>query len=400
MYTRISDLIGVESDKLDEHGVFDAFAYIDAELYVDPPLLASSSHAEMRNAHSDLQHHFNNILRLIRQNPRPGGPLWIQGCKMLLFPENPSAKLGLAKEGAAGRGIGPDLADKVFRTAYDIVQAGYDDPTIFELVPLFRNNIGPDRLSDMALHLTHHRFLEFTERIAHELHTSTTTLEYRDREYQVLSGTGDLLLVPKDVLRDIPIAKDWSDVDVICTENAEVRERVNKDIGNTWKQATRDIKKEELFRILRKNPEALGDLLSQYKAKDKRPYDFENDPNLKFRWVDVAQEAINLFPLELEPAKDKSPEELSRIAQAIISHFRKLVENNGLNEVLRGQKESAAQRLFFGIADAYCQANDLDVSPEPNAGRGPVDFKFSQGSAAKVLVEVKLTSNSKASAWL
>ena len=52
-----------------------------------------------------------------------------------------------------------------------------------------------------------------------------------------------------------------------------------------------------------------------------------------------------------------------------------------------------AQLLFFGIADAHCHAHNLDLSREPNAGRGPVDFKVSSGYRARVNVEIKYTSN-------
>ena len=50
--------------------------------------------------------------------------------------------------------------------------------------------------------------------------------------------------------------------------------------------------------------------------------------------------------------------------------------------------------LFFAIADSYCTANNLDISPESDAGRGPVDFKVSKGSS-KVNVEMKLSRNPK-----
>lgn len=59
----------------------------------------------------------------------------------------------------------------------------------------------------------------------------------------------------------------------------------------------------------------------------------------------------------------------------------------------KSKHESAAQLLFYGVADSYCAANNIDLSPESNAGRGPVDFKLSRGSTDKVIVEVKLTSN-------
>jgi hypothetical protein len=59
----------------------------------------------------------------------------------------------------------------------------------------------------------------------------------------------------------------------------------------------------------------------------------------------------------------------------------------------RPRHEEAAQKLFHGIADSYCEANNLDLSREANAGRGPVDFKVSSGYQARVLVEAKLTTN-------
>jgi hypothetical protein len=34
------------------------------------------------------------------------------------------------------------------------------------------------------------------------------------------------------------------------------------------------------------------------------------------------------------------------------------------------KREEATQKLLFGIADAYRQSNNLDLSPEVNSGRG------------------------------
>ena len=59
----------------------------------------------------------------------------------------------------------------------------------------------------------------------------------------------------------------------------------------------------------------------------------------------------------------------------------------------RAKIEKASQLLFFGIADAYCQSNNIDISREPQTGRGPADFKLSRGHNERVVVEVKLSSN-------
>jgi hypothetical protein len=53
------------------------------------------------------------------------------------------------------------------------------------------------------------------------------------------------------------------------------------------------------------------------------------------------------------------------------------------------------QRLFFAVADSYCKANNLDISPEVDTGTGEIDFKFSHGYASRILVEIKLSDNPK-----
>lgn len=87
------------------------------------------------------------------------------------------------------------------------------------------------------------------------------------------------------------------------------------------------------------------------------------------------------------------------LVEEIINQFQDLVENKGIWKELwtddkKHRKEKAAQRLFFTVAYSYCKANNLDVTPEADAGNGPVDFKFSSGFDVKVLVEIKLSTNS------
>jgi hypothetical protein len=89
---------------------------------------------------------------------------------------------------------------------------------------------------------------------------------------------------------------------------------------------------------------------------------------------------------------------LENVTTAIIAQFQDLVETNRMSEVFhvkgKPRHERFAQLLFLAIAISYCNANDLDISPEPDMGAGPVDFKFSSGSD-KVVVEIKLSTNNK-----
>jgi hypothetical protein len=84
----------------------------------------------------------------------------------------------------------------------------------------------------------------------------------------------------------------------------------------------------------------------------------------------------------------------------MVDAYRHFVEENGgwrllWNDNETHRSEKAAQLLFLGVVKHYCQANDIDVSPEPNIGRGPVDFKLSRGARLRRLLEVKLANNTK-----
>ncbi len=76
-----------------------------------------------------------------------------------------------------------------------------------------------------------------------------------------------------------------------------------------------------------------------------------------------------------------------------------MIEKRRLSEELYHEgsprPEKAAQRLFFAVAHAYCKANNIDLTPEADTGNGPVDFKMSKGFTGRVLVEIKLSTNSK-----
>lgn len=92
----------------------------------------------------------------------------------------------------------------------------------------------------------------------------------------------------------------------------------------------------------------------------------------------------------------KGPDALREFVLSTIGQFKHHVENGNLWEELwmgdKPKKERAAQLIYFAIADCFCIANNVDVSPEANMGGGPIDFKFSDGYKARVLVEMKRSS--------
>ena len=113
-----------------------------------------------------------------------------------------------------------------------------------------------------------------------------------------------------------------------------------------------------------------------------------------------------LKPLEAKPFRPLlfsnrilSFVELKKVVNEILNQFQDQVENKGLWKELwddkgKPRKEKAAQRLFFTVAYNYCKANNIDLTPEADADNGPVDFKLSHGFDSKIVVEVKLSTNS------
>lgn len=47
---------------------------------------------------------------------------------------------------------------------------------------------------------------------------------------------------------------------------------------------------------------------------------------------------------------------------------------------------SVSRLIFFGVADAYCAASNLDISREPQTGHGPADLKVSAGGFGRIKV--------------
>lgn len=207
-----------------------------------------------------------------------------------------------------------------------------------------------------------------------------------------------VLLVPTDVLRQLPAVHDWLDVADAAAKNMELRQRVNEQIGEIWAIRTKK-DKEEARRAVLGSREAFEALMGAVGLCEKLPYDPLADPEGHYAWRRWLTEIARQFPLEILAPKANTLPELERITDTIIEAFVDLVENKGqwyhLWQNGDPRHERAAQRLFFAVAEVYCKANNLDVSPETDSGGGSVDFKFSSGYATRVLVEVKMSTSSR-----
>jgi hypothetical protein len=401
MPKRLSEVFGVDPRVWQSTGAFDGFIDVDAQLHIDPHLISSSKVPELSGARQRFDAHFENVLKLLSASGRIMDPIFREAVRRLTFHEIPNTGLGYAKEGKRGSAIGYGLAMKLGELGKAIVDAGIRDPDIFALMGLLQDGIGADRISDMTAAIILPHLLKYSARVASELGLPTRDLNYGDSAYAIPAvpvTKEPILLVPTDILRHLPVAESWSDIDTVASHNSALRNRVNEMIGATWKRAAR-VPKWRLRQALLRNPELIRDLLENYKKKPAVPYDLERDPEMLYQWQPITREAASDFPLKLV-VPDRTHGSWTNVVRTILARFKELVELNRLYRLLYNddgtpRREKAAQLTLFGIADAYCSANNLDLSPETDSGNGPVDFKFSRGYLGRILAEVKLSSSSK-----
>ncbi|MCE9536098.1 MAG: hypothetical protein K8R65_06780, partial [Nitrospirae bacterium] len=403
MVTHFSTALGSTPEAFKAKGVFDGFVGVDTKLYIDPHLLSGSQAPEIQAAANRFHRYFSDLISILRNVKSPGDRFWREAAGRLVFKEIRQLSLGYGKSTTKGSAIGVELGAAILSTAIQLVQAGIVDPELFELVGLLEDGIGADRISDMVASIILEDFAQYSQRLVSELGLTNGQRKIRGKTYTLPEvrrrKLQTVILIPLDILRALPVAQDWSDVDLVCSHNSALRDKVNRMIGDTWKKAvSARVAKHTLKRALLDNPDAFRDLLKHYKSKPKEPYDMIADPRGEVVWHETGTRFAKAYPIDLGHFGPVNATNLRDVVGRICQQFKKLVEDNGLHALLyddRGKlkHERAAQLLFFGLADAYCTANNLDLSREPNAGHGPVDFKISRGLQAKATVEVKYSSN-------
>ncbi len=308
--------------------------------------------------------------------------------KLLTFKEIKGTCLGYSNQGTNGNAIGKELRKNILKTSKELQKSGEVDPVIFELLNVFQEKVGCDRVSDLLTFILRKHIMKYNIRINQELGVSVSEDGLCENPYNQTK----VLLLPKQMLSPLPITECFDDIDFACSENERVRKEINQylDLGERTK-----LTKEEIDYLLKTKTSYRNEIISNYKRIIAMEYDFDNDPVGEIIWYRISKQKVDDYPLKL--VQPHCIEEMQKVVESICRQFKKLVEDNGLWRLLYDENspkhESAAQLLFFGIADAYCIANNIDLSREVHNGHGPVDFKFSKGAKQKILIEIKLTSN-------
>lgn len=406
---RFSTHFGIQEYELRRLGVLDPTLNVDTKLFIDPFLLADSTHPEIsEQGRRTYERHFEQVIALLKGTKAKGDVAWRNAQRLMQFPEIKGTCLGYGAQSVSGSGSGAFTTDTLMDTAKQIVDLGVEDPDLFVALGLFEEGIGLDRISDMTANVIFPDLLSFNARILSSLAIPVQPVKLILKNHNEYTAhlpvnpfqrdSSPVILVPSDILRDLPIVNDWSDVADAASRNAALRNRVNRQVALIWQRKTlKD--KEHLRRWATSSQAAFETFLELLRGANPKPYDMVGDPLGELVWRRIAETIAESQPFRLSNPAHPDTACVASVVEEIINQFRFLIEDRRLSEELyhegKPRPEKAAQRLFFAVAHAYCKANNIDLTPEADTGNGPVDFKISSGYNGRVLVEIKLSTNSK-----
>jgi hypothetical protein len=228
-------------EKFDSLNVFNPTLNVDTKLFIDPLLIENSS-VEIISIHANtrLTKYFEDIITLLKASSTIGDLPWREADRRMNFREIPGTCLGYGAATIRGSAFGEKLRTKLLNTAKAIVSLGVEDPKLFILLPLLENDVGPDRISDMATKIILPELAEFTFRVSQAFSIQTEHYEFMGEIFSLPRNPLEqrntpIILVPKDILSKLPVASDWSEVADAAAKNSSIRNKVNQHIGYIWR---------------------------------------------------------------------------------------------------------------------------------------------------------------------
>ncbi len=395
-----STYFGIDPSVFKLAGLIDPFVDVDTQLFIDPILLEkSSSPVIAQDAIGVFRTHFSNFVRLLTISQREGDAAWRGAGRLLDLREPPENGLGYGGSGRSGSSRPEDVRLAIMRTSKEVITLGASDPEMISLMGFFEENVGPDTISDFTTRVIIDQLAHLTAEFcrANGIPTEENHLLPGCPLPRIIDRLGRekfTVLVPADIVRELPIANDWSDIESAIMHSSRIRQAVNATLAGIARPTVTN-RKEALRAVALQSPQNFAEFLAAVKEY-VRTYDPNVDALGYYRMKSILASRFEGLKATKKYDLPSGPDEIRRLVCDTISVFQHHVEKGNLWEELwigdKPKKERAAQLIYFAISDAYCLANNVDISPEANMGGGPVDFKFSVGYKARVLVEMKRSS--------
>lgn len=391
----VSEYLEIDYEDLDDAGVFDAVLEKDSAFFINLQRLKRTDEPEFVHSYERIQRFFTDIATILEaaESKNETDKFFREALKRFDFSEVNEINLGFG-ESMTGSGMGVVLRRQVMNDAFDLVKKGCKAPELFEMIGLFEDGIGPDRLSDMVATIILPDIQAYTKRVMRDFIIDTDHYECSvfDDEGYIINEQKHcrLYLLPVDILHELPVAKCWEDVETAAAKNDAIRREMNVEIGATWAKWASKERKAYIRDYIMKDPDAFNRVVAAYKDEEADEYNLYNDSAYFLgKLLQKIKKTIDFSTVE-----DGEVDSLTG-ALEVAAIFKDWVENNrGWYEIQQAAGgEKSVQRFVHACAKHYIKVNNLDFSCEANEGPGPVDFKISRGQDCTV-VELKLSSNS------
>lgn len=402
---RFSEHFAVERGDSDDW--FDSELSTDTPLYVDPFLVFEDDDPYWAETRQTVIDFFGLALRFVEAaRGDQTSPHYLKAVRMLRFPEPSEFALGLSMGHPKGSGAGFKYAEKMAGALDLLVSHGITEVQHLQAFTLFCEGLGVDRISDIFCDIAKAKFIGYTQSIAQRHGITLQEVPVRAARWSEKTGRWDhlrmalpkspvtdegALLVPMRFLKDIPVVTPesfwtWADAGV----GEDLRQELNYELNIAL---TKEEKKTAAHNAAWKHPALVFNYLNEVSERDKTPYDIEGDPKLLVEWAEVGRKAASKQE-PISAIEDES--DFTQWAIELAREFQHAVEETDLWKALwddsmtKYRPEKIVQAIAGMLFAAHCRNADVDLTRESNLGRGPVDFKFSQGWQKRALLEVKL----------
>lgn len=414
-----SDFFNIDKEIIQNYGAYDISLINDLPLFIDPFLLFNSEVEEYRTLHDGIIEYLVFLKNKVVQQPNLS-----QGMlqSWFLFPEVKQAWLGFCKNGNSGSGLGIDFARALSDALkYIFVDFGAETVTSgshLEKVCLIKAGVGKDNISDFTANLIKSYLCEYTQTFAQtfmdQSHCTNfrvdrvkfnySTESWESRTYFLPAFNGDyVLLTPTDILRRedtwinrIDLLDNFEKIPASISDEALRFQVNNYFLSRLNDKAKKDEKREVAAETITKYPAVLD-----YYIKMKEENGDEAAAVSETEVVEVNkifhQQVVELIQRLLSSTDYyKIPFDTYEDAMQRVLYLKHVIEDNDGYKLFyidgKPIKRESDLHIMYRLV---CFGSVNDVNSEINNGRGPVDYKISNGAKDSTLVEFKLAGNSK-----
>lgn len=411
-----SDYFQIPSSTLEKYGALDICLSSDLPLFIDPFLLFASEKSEYQTLHDKIVSHLVSLKNIAVDKKTSANT------KLFQFPEIKQNWLGVCRYGNEGKGLGPVFARNII-SAFNGFYANFGNETIsskshIEKLTLVGKGIGRDFISDFTTNLILEYLLEYTESFAkkhlkpHQIKTFSVRCKFNaefktwmprnfDLPYFYLEDGDFIILTPLDILT--------KDDAFICNSDlhASFRKIANSLENHTLRDAINDYfrqrlpinpKNDDVDRAITATINQFPEILDYYIRMKESEKDQAHAISEEKR-AEIVSEFIpaikalgdTIIAKRSEFYKIKSNSYSEALKRALF--LKDVIENNDLYKIFYRKGKTAPEYFIQAIFRLTWFASPLDVNSEVNNGRGPADYKVSNGGNDATIVEFKLASS-------